>query len=609
MKNLWLTSLKVIFAITVISTLAGTASAQRTTKFKRSENGVPNQYIVVLNTAYLDKSAAEPSVQSNAEYLEYVYGGKVKGRFARSLQGFVTAMSERQALALSRDLRVAYVEQDSYVTAENVQSSATWGLDRIDQRPLPLDTRYTYETDASNVHAYVIDSGIRITHAAFGGRASLDFDLYNDGNQDCLGHGTHVAGTIGSSTWGVAKNVRLHSVRVLGCTNSTTISELIAGIDWVTANRVLPAVANISITASANSNALDGAVNALVRSGVSVAVAAGNYGANACNYSPASAANALTVGAIGGDDLRPAFSNYGSCLDVWAPGIAIASAANWDDTSSRVMNGTSMASPHVAGVAALYLANNPTASPSTVAQNIVNTASSGVIPNIDAASPNKLVYSWFGGTPPSPSSAKVTIKKRANRKTESLSNASFAFGATNLASSSFTLQPENSFTDANVNKLGSANSITVTEYQSYGWQLTSISCTETSSGGSSLVNSTVDLVNRRVNIVAEEGEQIECTFTSDEIAPSAAGATLSGRVVMADGRGVRGISLTLLDVNTNIVRTTITNSFGYYSFTDVPVGHFYALTANASKRYSISNNVQTFSLQADLQLSPFVAGR
>lgn len=370
MKKFPLTFLITVFAAILVSIAPQSASAQKTAKFRSAEKGVPNQYIVVLNEGYLDMAATEPSVRSNSEYLGYVYGGKVKSTFARAIPGFVGTMSDRQAMALSRDERVAYVEQDSYTTVENVQSAAVWGLDRIDQRSVVLDTLYTYATDASNVHAYVIDSGVRTSHASFGGRATSDFDTIKDGNQDCLGHGTHVAGTIGSSTWGVAKNVRIHSVRVMGCTSSGTVSELIMGIDWVANNRITPAVANISITASGNSNALNSSVNGLYRAGVTVVTSAGNYGADACNYSPANVSNAITVGATGSTDLKPTFSNFGSCVDVWAPGIAITSTSNGDDTSSKVMNGTSMSSPHVAGVAALYLAINPTASPATVGKNL-----------------------------------------------------------------------------------------------------------------------------------------------------------------------------------------------------------------------------------------------
>ncbi|MEO5858555.1 MAG: S8 family serine peptidase [Pyrinomonadaceae bacterium] len=601
MKKFALTFLVTVFAAMLVSITPQSVTGQKNPKFMRAEKGVRNQYIVVLNDRYVDKSVAEPSIRSNSEYLGYVYGGKVKNTFNRAIPGFVGEMSERQAQALSRDERVAFVEQDSYTTAEGVQSSPVWSLDRIDQRNAPLDTRYTYTTDASNVHAYVIDSGIRTSHVAFGGRATSDFDLINDGNMDCLGHGTHVAGTIGSDTWGVAKNIRLHSVRIMGCTASGTVSELITGIDWVANNHASPAVANISITASGNSNALNSSVNALVRAGVTVVVAAGNYNSDACNYSPANVPNAITVGATSTADYKATFSNYGSCVDVWGPGIAITSASNGDDTSYKVMNGTSMSSPHVAGVAALYLAMNPTASPATVSQNIVSTATVGAVLNLDSVSPNKMVYSWFGGTPPPAQTASVTIRKRANRRTEGIANASFAFNAVNLASPSFTLQPDNTFVDPNVSAFGSTNSITVTEAQSFGWQLSSISC----NSGSSVV----DLANRRVTIVAGEGQQIECTFTSDELAPTAGQAIVSGRVMSPDGRGVRGISITLLDATTGTLRTAVTNTFGYYTFENLSVEHFFVLTAISTGRYPIRNNVQTFTLQEDLKAPTFTTLR
>jgi hypothetical protein len=265
------------------------------------------------------------------------------------------------------------------------------------------------------------------------------------------------------------------------------------------------------------------------------------------------------------------------------------------------MSGTSMASPHVAGVAALYLAANPGASPATVAQNLVSTATTGVIVDLDAASPNKMVYSWFGGTPPPAQAASVTIRKRANRRTEGVTNASFAFNAVNLASPAFTLQPDNTFTDSNVTAFGSTNAVTVTEAQAFGWQLASISCNS--------ANAVVDLVNRKVSIVAGEGEQIECTFTSDELAPSAADVKLSGRVVSPDGRGIRGISITLLDASTNTVRVATTNTFGYYTFDRLPVTNFYVLTAVSTGRYPIRNNVQTFTLQGDLVATTFITSR
>ncbi|MEQ1762473.1 MAG: S8 family serine peptidase [Pyrinomonadaceae bacterium] len=277
----------------------------------------------------------------------------------------------------------------------------------------------------------------------------------------------------------------------MGCTNSGTVSDLIIGLLWVSDNHASPAVANISITASGNSSALDSTVNALVNDGVTVVAAAGNFNADACTFSPASASSAITVGATSTADYKATFSNFGSCVDIWAPGIAITSASNGDDTSFRVMNGTSMSSPHVAGVAALYLATHPTASPATVSQSIVNSATNGAILDLDSASPNKMVYSLFGGTPPPPSE----------------------------------------------------------------------------------------------------------------------GATVTGRVVSTNGRAVRGVSVTLQDSTTGNVREVVTNTFGYFSFGDLPLTHFYVLTADSTRRYPIQENVQSFTLEGDLTVRSFVTSR
>jgi subtilisin family serine protease len=385
--------------------------------------------------------------------------------------------------------------------------------------------------------------------------------------------------------------------------------DLIEGIDWVKANHMSPAVANISIIASGVSSTLDNAIQSLVNSGVTVVIAAGNANSDACNYSPGRAPKAITVGATYTEDQKASYSNWGSCLDVWAPGTAITSVSYANDLDSRVMSGTSMASPHVAGVAALYLAANPGASPATVAQNIVDTSTSGIVTGLDAASPNRMVYSLLGAAPaPSPTlaPARVTIKKRANSRTESTSNAAFSFNAVNFAASNFTLQPNNQIDDTNVTDFGSANTITVTEAQTYGWVLTSISCVETSGGTPNVVNSTVDLANRKANIVAEPGEQVECTFTSDEIAPTAGNAEISGRVVTLNGAGVKGVRFTLFDAETGQTFSATSNSFGYYRFSEIPVGRLYTLTAASSKRLPITDNVRTFSLSEDISTVNFV---
>jgi subtilisin family serine protease len=296
------------------------------------------------------------------------------------------------------------------VTATDTQTPATWGLDRIDQRNLPLSNSYTYPTGASNVTAYIIDTGMRLTHSQFSGRAVSGYDAVDGGSaDDCNGHGTHVAGTVGSTTYGVAKLVRLVAVRVLDCSGSGTTSGVVAGIDWVTAHHMAgrPAVANMSLGGGVSS-ALDTAVANSIADGITYAVAAGNSNANACNSSPSRVAAAITVGATTNADARASYSNYGTCLDLFAPGSSVTSAWFTSDTATNTISGTSMAAPHAAGAAALYLAANPTATPSAVRDALVNAATTGIVTNPGTGSPNRLLYTVDGGTsapPPPPSTS------------------------------------------------------------------------------------------------------------------------------------------------------------------------------------------------------------
>ncbi len=604
MKKLLIFSLISLVGIAAASFFPQSTAGQKG-KFRRTANGVPDRYIVVLNEEFVDRFAVAPAIESEAEHLTAQYGGEVKNVYANALKGFAIEMPEKAAIAMSRSERVAFVEQDSEISVSSSQPAASWGLDRIDQRSLPLNSEYSWGPDASNVHAYIIDTGIRPTHNDFGGRASADFDALTDGRNgiDCNGHGTHVAGTVGGATFGVAKNVRLHGVRVLPCSGSGLVSNLIMGIDWVTANRIRPAVANISITISTISNATDTAIQNSVNSGVTYAIAAGNSNLDACNYSPARAPSAIAVGALTSTDTKASYSNWGSCVDVWAPGSGITSASHLNDTDARGMSGTSMASPHIAGVAALYLSANPNASPATVASSITSTSTTGGITGLDGASPNRLAYSWLGSAPTPPAAGRVTIKKRAtSQNPESNGTAAFPFEAVNFEVANFTLQPDNEFVDSNVTAFGSANTISVTEAAVPGWALTSIACVEASGGPGldNLTNSTVDLTNRRADIVVEQGEQVECTFTSEALAPTAAYAQASGRVMTRDGRGVRNVRLTLLNATSGELRYVTTNTFGYYSFTDVQVGEFYVISAASTKRLSIADNVRSFTLVDDL---------
>jgi subtilisin family serine protease len=340
-------------------------------------NAIEGSYIVVVSEGADPRSvAAVAGVDPH-----YVYTSAVNG--------FAAELNEGQLNALQHNPNVEYVEQDQEVQAATTQSGATWGIDRIDQRSRPLSGTYTYTATASGVYAYVIDTGIYTAHTQFGGRASNVYDALGGNGQDCNGHGTHVAGTIGSSTYGVAKAVRLRGVRVLNCSGSGSTSGIIAALDWVRANRTNPAVANMSL-GGGYSSTLNTAANNLANSGVFLAVAAGNENQNACNVSPASAASATTVAASTSSDAKASYSNYGSCVDLYAPGSSITST--WLNGGTNTISGTSMASPHVAGVAALYKATYGNASSSTIDSWIKTNSTANVITGNVTGTPNRLLY-------------------------------------------------------------------------------------------------------------------------------------------------------------------------------------------------------------------------
>jgi subtilisin family serine protease len=603
-------------------------------KFFTKENAIPNRYIVVLNEDQLGKDLVAPTVESDAQYLASIYGGgNVSDIYASALKGFVVEMSAEQAMAMSQDDNVLFVEQDSPISIEASQANAQWNLDRIDQRNMPLSGSYDYTSTGAGVHAYILDTGIRPTHVEFGGRATAAYDGLNDGQNgiDCNGHGTHVAGIIGASTWGVAKNVYLHGVRVIPCSGNGQISDLIAGIDWVTAHRQNPAVANISLAAAGGSPSLESSLTNSINSGVTYAVAAGNGAWDACNFTPARTPAALTVGASDETDLRARYSNYGSCIDVFAPGNLIVSTWSSSDTATNNLSGTSMASPVVAGVAALYLETHPTATSSAVSQAVMNSSTNGVLTTNDSSSPNKLVYSWVNGvsptptptptatptptptptatptpTPtPTPNSLRVTVKKRGQgTTTTSGSTTEFPYSAVNLSTSSFQLQTNQDYIDPNVQPTTNQNPIVIQEASVSGWQLMSIGCIDAAGG---TVNSSVDLTNHKVSVVGNPGQQIECTFTSQELAPTAAGATVSGRVQDSRGYGVRGVSIAILDPSTGVIRYAMTNTFGYYSFGDVTVGRTYIIMAPSTKRYTFANETRTITVNQDLADINFLA--
>ena len=340
--------MKRVLGVLVLAALA-CVSTLSAAEIYRVAKPIPDQYIAVLaeGVARGPGEVSGPTVAQVAQDLALVYQAEVLFVYEHALQGAAFRLPAKRAEALAADVRLAFLEQDAEIKIVATQNNATWGLDRIDQRDLPLSTTYTYETTAANVHAYVIDTGMRATHNEFSGRVGNGYTSINDGRgtDDCHGHGTHVSGTVGGTTYGVAKQVTLHPVRVLNCQGSGTTSGVIAGVDWVTANHASPAVANMSLGGGASSS-LDLAVRNSVAGGVTYAVAAGNDNANACNYSPARVAEALTVGSTTSSDSRSSFSNWGTCVDVFGPGSSITSTWSTSDTATNTISGTSMASPH-----------------------------------------------------------------------------------------------------------------------------------------------------------------------------------------------------------------------------------------------------------------------
>jgi aqualysin 1 len=356
---------------------------------------VPGRYIVVLNNSVDNPAAAAANLMQGS-------GGQLHFTYTAALKGFAATLPDAAVQALRNNPVINFVEQDQTVAANQVspENQATWGLDRIDQADRPLDTQYNFTGTGAGVNAFIIDTGIRADHVEFAGRVRPGYNGVADANgtNDCHGHGTHVSGTVGGTTWGVAKGVSLIPVRVLDCTGQGLWSTVIAGVDWVANSTLRPAVANMSLGGTASAS-LDAAVAGAVSKGVTMVVAAGNSNLDACGYSPSREPSAITVGSSNSLDSRSYFSNIGTCVDIFAPGESITSAGIASSTASTIMSGTSMASPHVAGVAALMLQANPAASPAAITSSLKGNATPNRLASVGAGSPNLLLYSMGASAP------------------------------------------------------------------------------------------------------------------------------------------------------------------------------------------------------------------
>ncbi len=388
-----------LLATVGLASFIGGAQELPSSKFVVVPDGtpvVPNFYNVVLDDEATGPRGPRSNVVPVTQALAAQYGARVTSVMRYALNGFTAEMSEKAAQALADDPRVLFVEPDVIGGVAATQNNPpAWGINRVDQRNLPLNTTYVFNRTGANVNAYIIDTGIRITHGDFGSpsRASVGRDTVGDGRNgiDCHGHGTHVAGTVGGTLHGVAKGVRLFAVRVLNCGGSGSASQAAQGVDWITGFGVQPAVANMSLNYPVSAT-LDTAIRNSIADGTTYVVAAGNANVSGPNTSPQRMTEVILVGATAINDTRASFSNFGPTLELFAPGQAIVSSWFTSNTATASLSGTSMASPHVAGAAALFLETNRTATPAAVRTAILNATTPGVVINAGTGSPNRMLH-------------------------------------------------------------------------------------------------------------------------------------------------------------------------------------------------------------------------